>query len=38
MEKGDPEMKLLTGAKPPSQPLIAVGGVESDVWKKQARL
>jgi len=38
MEKGDPEMKLLTGAEPPSQPLIAVGGVESDVWKKQARL
>jgi glutathione S-transferase len=38
MEKGDPEMQLLTGAKPPSKSLIAVGGVESDVWKKQAKL
>ena len=37
MEKGDPGMQLLTGAKAPSQSLIATGGVQSDVWKKQAK-
>jgi glutathione S-transferase len=37
MEKGDPEMEPLTGAKAPSQSLIAVGGVQSDVWKKQTK-
>lgn len=37
MEKGDPEMQLLLGAKPPSQTLIALGGVKADAWKKQVK-
>ena len=36
MEKGDPEMKLLLGAKAPSKTLIELGGVGADGWKKQA--
>ncbi|SMQ49838.1 unnamed protein product [Zymoseptoria tritici ST99CH_1A5] len=34
MQKGDPKMKLLLGAEPPAQSLLAVGGVTSDIWKK----
>lgn len=34
MEKGDPEMRLLIGAEAPEQGLMALGGSESDVWKK----
>jgi len=36
MEKGDPEMKLLLGAAPPSKTLLELGGVGADEWKKQA--
>jgi glutathione S-transferase len=34
MEKGDPEMQPLLGAKTPEKSILAVGGVESDIWKK----
>lgn len=35
MEKGDPELHILIDAEPPSQSLMEVGGVESDIWKKK---
>jgi hypothetical protein len=38
MEKGDPEMILLLGAEPPRKTLLSEGGVESGVWKKDAKL
>lgn len=34
MEKGDPEMKILNQAEPPSVSLIAVGGITGGHWKK----
>lgn len=37
MEKGDPEMKLLTGAEAPEKSLLAEGGITSSVWKKDAK-
>jgi len=37
MEKGDPEMHLLLGAEPPAKSIMGDGGVESDVWKKEAK-
>lgn len=35
MEKGDPDMRLLTGAEPPEKTLLQVGGVGSDIWRKK---
>ena len=35
MSKGDPEMKLLLGVEGPEQSLMQVGGVKSDIWKKE---
>jgi glutathione S-transferase len=35
LEKGDPEMQPLLGAKPPSKTLLDVGGITSDIWKKK---
>lgn len=37
MEKGDPEMRLLLSAEPPSKTLLTEGGVDSDIWKKDAK-
>lgn len=34
MEKGDPEMKPLLEAEPPSKGMFELGGVTSDHWKK----
>lgn len=36
MEKGDPEMKLLLTADPPTMSMMTAGGVGSDFWKKSA--
>jgi hypothetical protein len=38
MEKGDPEMLLLLGAEPPRKTVLSEGGIESGVWKKDAKL
>jgi glutathione S-transferase len=37
MEKGDPEMRLLLGAEAPTKTLLSEGGIESGVWKKDAK-
>ena len=37
MEKGDPEMKLLTSAEAPTKSLLAEGGITSGIWKKDAK-
>lgn len=34
MEKGDPEMKPLLSAEPPSVGMLESNGVESSHWKK----
>lgn len=34
LEKGDPEMRPLLGAKAPEKTLLELGGITSDVWKK----
>jgi glutathione S-transferase len=38
MEKGDPDMRLLLGAKAPEVSLLKEGGIESGVWKKDAKI
>ena len=38
MRKGDPEMKLLLGAKAPEKSLIETDGVTSDHWKQQSAI
>lgn len=35
MEKGDPDMRLLSGEEGIGGSLLKLGGVKSDVWKKQ---
>lgn len=35
MDKGDPDMKQLLTGEPPEASLAAVGGVDSDIWKKK---
>jgi glutathione S-transferase len=37
MEKGDPEMRLLLGAEPPAKSIMSDGGIESSIWKKDAK-
>ncbi|KAF2130070.1 glutathione S-transferas-like protein [Dothidotthia symphoricarpi CBS 119687] len=37
MQRGDPEMQVLLGSAPPEHSILAVGGVTSDIWKKNRK-